>query len=506
MRPAAGGRGLSEGTPLARLEAIVDGADVCARLECLLPTGGRPRQLAVRTMVVGMLAAAADGRPAHLVRVHRALVGLPEQDRRRLGVDVEWRSGPHTLTYRQVERTFGLVRRALVNAADDGGPSAGLAELCDAMVEASVPARHKKATTALAADWTDLESWSRPPPAAEGSPSADPDASWGHRRGHAPGARDELFFGYYPQVATMVAEEGGPAVPELVRRLVVTSCRVDPPRALVAVLERMHRAGVAVGDVLADSAYAHRAAKAWALPLRRLGARLVQDLHPHDRGPKGTWAGAVIANGNLWCPATPPALLAPGPLPPHARREETAAHDAKTAELAHYKLGRVSSDDADGYHRVACPAAAGKLRCPLRPVSMSLPYNRPEVLVPPESPPRCCSQQTLTVPPEVNAKTAQKHDYPSAAHRASYRRRTGSERTFSTLKDAATTDIRRGWCRVMGLAAVTLFLLSAVVVRNQRVLVAFEARRAEEAQRLNEPPTRRHRRRTLDDLCGGPAP
>ncbi len=109
------------------------------------------------------------------------------------------------------------------------------------------------------------------------------------------------------------------------------------------------------------------------------------------------------------------------------------------------------------------------------------------------------------MPPEVAAKTAQKHDYPSAAHRASYRRRTGSERTFSTLKDAATTDTRRGWCRVMGLAAITLFLVCAVVVRNERVVAAFESR-AEEAERRNQPSTRRRRRRTLDDLCEGPAP
>jgi hypothetical protein len=33
-----------------------------------------------------------------------------------------------------------------------------------------------------------------------------------------------------------------------------------------------------------DSGYAPRDAGAWALPVRKAGARLVQDLHPHDRG------------------------------------------------------------------------------------------------------------------------------------------------------------------------------------------------------------------------------
>ena len=40
----------------------------------------------------------------------------------------------------------------------------------------------------------------------------------------------------------------------------------------------------------------------------------------------------------------------------------------------------------------------------------------------------------------------QKHDYPSAAHRRSYARRTGAERGFATAKDPATNDIARGWC------------------------------------------------------------
>src|SRR5206468_2768827 len=129
-----------------------------------------------------------------------------------------------------------------------------------------------------------------------------------------------------------------------------------------------------------DSGYAHRKPDSWALPLRALGVRLVQDLHPHDRGPKGTHMGAILANGNLYCPATPPALLALAPLAPAA----VAAHDGKSAELARYKLARISGYDADGYQRVGCPAVAGKLRCPLRPASMTLAHDRPQVLEPPE--------------------------------------------------------------------------------------------------------------------------
>jgi hypothetical protein len=137
----------------------------------------------------------------------------------------------------------------------------------------------------------------------------------------------------------------------------------------------------------------------------------------------------------------------------------------------------------DGYHRVMCPAAMRKLRCPLRPESMTLDRSRPEILTPPAHPPACCAQQTITVPPAVTTKTRQKHDYPSAEHRRSYTRRTASERTFSTIKDPATTSIARGWCRLMGLTPLALWLACLLAVRNQRILNTFGARQADTARR-----------------------
>ena len=134
--------------------------------------------------------------------------------------------------------------------------------------------------------------------------------------------------------------------------------------------------------------------------------------------------------------------------------------------------------------------------------------RRPEILQPPEHPPACCTQQTITVPPEVNAKTAQKHDYPFAAHRRSYARRTGAERGFATARDPATNDISRGWCRLMGLAPLTLFTTTLLIVRNQRILDAWNARQEENQHRAAAaglpPKTRKRRRKTLADLAAGP--
>jgi hypothetical protein len=286
-------------------------------------------------------------------------------------------------------------------------------------------------------------------------------------------------------------------VPELVRRILPTSCHVDPPPAFVPVLERMQAGGVAIGEVLADSGYAYRVPEHWALPIRRLGAGLIVDLHPNDRGPQGTHLGAIRANGNLYCPATPRPLLELQPLAPGATEAQTAAHDHKTAELSSYKLSPITARDRDGYHRVSCPAAQGKLRCPLRPHSMTLPHSRPQVLEPPRQPPTCCSQRTITVPPSVNAKTAQKHDYPSRAHRRSYARRTAAERAYASVKDPATNDLSRGWCRLTGLTPIALFAASVFVARNLRVADSFAARQAENERRATNglPPKRRKRRR-----------
>jgi hypothetical protein len=493
-------------TALAAFEEIIDASGAAPRIEAMLPAGVRPRQLSVRTLLAGMCLTQGDHRPAHLTRVHQALTSLPEDEQRRLGVIADWKHGPHRLTYRQTERTFGLVTAALGKDAPGGLPSRALQAVCDGLLEASIPDQFKHASTSLAVDWTDLESFSRPPPHGT-SDCADPEAWWGHRKNNLLRSQDELFYGYYLSAGVMVPEENRAAVPELARRATVSSCRHDPVRAFAPVLTALPAAGIPLGDILDDSGYAHRDAGAWALPLRAAGAALVQDLHPHDRGPKGTHHGAIIANGNLYCPCTPRTLTELGPLARTAIKEQAADHDRKTAELARYKLGRITADDADGYHRVQCPAAMGKVRCPLRPASMLLDRDRPEILQPPENPQACCAQQTITVPPDVLAKTAQKHDYPSAAWRRSYARRTGAERGFATAKDPASNDIARGWCRLMGLAPMMLFTAVLLVVRNQRILAAWNARQEETQRRAAAglpPKTRKRRRKTLAGLAAGP--
>ena len=106
---------------------------------------------------------------------------------------------------------------------------------------------------------------------------------------------------------------------------------------------------------------------------------------------------------------------------------------------------------------------------------------------------------SITVAPQVNEKTRQKHDYAGPAHRDSYARRTAAERTYASLADPSVGGIRRGWCRLFGRTKNTLMYALAVVVRNVRIVESFERRKAQEARARSIGPRRRRRRRHQRD-------
>ena len=425
---------------LERIERVIDASRLAHRIEALLPAGVRARQLQARTLLVGIVLAMLAGREAFLRNVHKLLLALPADQQLRLGVIAQWKHGQHALTYRQLEYTFALVAGKLSKPEPDGSPSELLFEVLDALLEATVTVLGEPPSSSYAADWTDHQTWSRPPsqraqraapehdkptpthaepaagntePADHAEPSADdaepapgdaeqqlpderqradrqpppaaggraapaPDtrradleAAWGHRRGDNPGQADESFYGYYLQAVTIVKDEHGPEVPELVRRIHLASCDHDPPGALVPVLQRMAASGITIGDLLADSGYSYRVAKDWALPIRQLGARPVHDLHPNDRGTHGTHQGAICHNGNLYCPATPNALLELAPLHRGASAEQTEAHDKLSGELARYKLAPLTGYDADGYRRSPATTPTATAASPAPPPNAS---------------------------------------------------------------------------------------------------------------------------------------
>jgi hypothetical protein len=204
-------------------------------------------------------------------------------------------------------------------------------------------------------------------------------------------------------------------------------------------------------------------------------------------------------------------LLALSPLGRGASEADQQGLDAASAELSSYKLGVSSGEDADRQLRVSWPAVLGKIRCPLRASSLSISFDRPSITSPPPTGElqACCRQRTATVPPSVAAKTRQRHDYPSPAHRRSYGRRTPSERSFASGRDPAGIGMRRGWCRLMGRAKNKLMYALGFVASNLALVDAFERNEQDEKKRASAglpPRARRRRKTTLTDLLAKAAP
>jgi hypothetical protein len=476
-------------------------------LEEAVSSSGPPRQLTFRTVLLGILLSISNSKVAHLSAAYRCLCDLSVIDQVRLGVARPGREGLKTASYRMFEHSFNAMMKPIdpspVPSFRGVAPlkrpghlakkRAGietttketmLVGLIDALLEASVP-KAKGEHRCLAVDWTDHESWARPKDKLSEEVSADPDAAWGHAKRNAPGAKDALFWGYYAQVAVVACEEGAEKPdPELIYRVVVKSASIEPADEMAGALERMAASGKGPSDVLADCGYSFKTG--FSRRLRNIGAEPVMDLHPFDRGPKGTFEGAVCANGSLYCPCVPERLLTLGPLVRGAPEKAVAAHDRACAELEHYRFAPLARPDKEGYERVMCPAAAGKLRCPLVEASLNLSFSHPSVTQAPSSPPRCCRQRSITVAPQVNDKTRQKHPYPSPIHRRSYARRTAAERAYARLADPAGEGVRRGWCRLFGTAKNTLMYSLAAVVHNLRLLESRERQDQLEARRASQ--------------------
>jgi hypothetical protein len=67
------------------------------------------------------------------------------------------------------------VADALTKDEPDGLPPGTLAGICGDLLEASIPGQFKDASSSLAVDWTDLDSFSRPrPPGAATAPTPKP--------------------------------------------------------------------------------------------------------------------------------------------------------------------------------------------------------------------------------------------------------------------------------------------------------------------------------------------
>src|SRR5262249_20242418 len=237
-------------------------------------------------------------------------------------------------------------------------------------------------------------------------------------------------------------------------------------------------------------------------PDRDAGAR-----HPARRHPR-RFRLLPPRRGRLGAPAPPGRGAArPGPAP---ARPRTEGHPRRRHYRQRQPVLPPGTPPAAGA-RAARPhrhQTAGRRPRPqdrrAGPVQARPPHPRRRRWLPPGAVPRRCGQDPLPAaarlhdagpgpardpaaprtspglprpaddhrPPAVLAPTAKTPPSPPGPGGPPPPRRTGAERGFATTKDPATNDITRGWCRLMGLAPLMLFITTLLIARNQRILTA----------------------------------
>ncbi|MDA8311900.1 MAG: hypothetical protein M0Z46_15070 [Actinomycetota bacterium] len=100
---------LSSRARRAALEAVLDRSGVAELLDGWMPKGGRHGQLGAKSVLMGMLMALVQGRPAHLSAGHEALFALDVADQVRLGALGTADGALHPATYRQFSHTHQVM-------------------------------------------------------------------------------------------------------------------------------------------------------------------------------------------------------------------------------------------------------------------------------------------------------------------------------------------------------------------------------------------------------------
>lgn len=297
----------------------------------------------------------------------------------------------------------------------------------------------------------------------------DADAAFGYRS--ARNGEESRFFGYHEHTLVQVPDDSHPhddIEPRLIRRFEITPANADVVAPSLSLFDRLK---TPITDLIADRHYHYKAYDRWKVELDRRGIRQHHDLRADEsvfeEFDHMRWIG-----GYAHCPATPEIFngLTRPSFDANFETRETFFATIEAREL--WVMQRHTQPDHTGRHRVACPALAGKIGCPLRAgtVVTAIENGLPIVENPPttgpksEPLPKCCTQRTMTTsPPQEIRKTQQPHYWASRAWDRVWKRRTYVEGSYGNRKNVSNENMRRGITRIPGLAFthITVALVNA---------------------------------------------
>lgn len=293
------------------------------------------------------------------------------------------------------------------------------------------------------------------------------------------------------------------APPVMVGGFTLTRPGVEPGRAAITALTHATRAGWPAGLLAGDRAYNNEKPENFQLPARALGFEPLFSYRRDQLGIQAEHAGAVQIEGRWYCPHMPSPLVTAS-IDHSEKLIDPDIYAQRIDARRPYELRPKAHPDREGHQRMLCPAAgpAATVRCPLKKPSMRT-AAKPTVIpdLGPVGPPRVCSQQSITIPPEAGAKHAQALAYRTPEWRRAYGTLRNSVEGLNGYAKNPGHGVNledSGLRRVRGIAAQTLLLSFQLTALNLRKQQRWHLR-----QRLNttaQDNTQRPRRRTTTSL------
>jgi hypothetical protein len=255
----------------------------------------------------------------------------------------------------------------------------------------------------------------------------------------------------------------------------------------------------------ADRAYTHALANEFQLPAQALGYDLVLDYRADQLGVQGSYAGTLHIEGAHYCPAIPAALQT-ATRDFRARRIDEQTWHARIEARRAYRLRPKAQPDAEAHTRMLCPAGgtAPTLRCEIKPVSLTTKTQATPRTTPARElvaqPPKICAQQSITMPPDTNAKLRQSLHFGSPEWAALYNTlRNTIEGINGIAKDGAYSALGdAGRRRLRGVAAQSILVALLLFATNIRKIDSFLLHAEPDAH--GTPRKRRVRRRTTKSI------
>ena len=273
------------------------------------------------------------------------------------------------------------------------------------------------------------------------------------------------YFGYGLHALVRVPAESTKGIrpePPLAERVRLTPAGTDVVTVSLGLIDSLRNKGQKIRHLLADRHYSFKRIDRWLYQLIARGIEQVVQLRETDHRFE-EWDGMLFTAGHAHCPATPRHLgeiRQPGL---GATPGEWDAFYTKIEERYAYAAERTHRLQPDGTSRWKCPAAAGKIGCPLRAgtVEAARQLHLPIVASPPEHPPAICTKGSARVKVNSQAsavimKTSQKYYWGSRQQIALNSRRTFVEGWFGTLKGDSAARMKRGSSLYTGIAHASL--------------------------------------------------